>query len=77
MKSALTISEIRHKRMINSKGAHTMKVIYSDYDTIATITDHRDGTATLKIKIYTGKVVHNKVHKNHKAALAAWRRYCA
>ena len=54
-----------------------MKAVFKDYGTTATITDHRDGTATLKIKIYTGKVVHNKVHKSHKAAVVAWKRYCA
>lgn len=55
----------------------TMKTTFRDYGTTASITNHRDGTATLKIKLPTGKVVHNKVHASHKAAVAAWRRFCA
>lgn len=54
-----------------------MKTTFTDYGTVATITEHKDGTATLKIKIYTGKIVHNKVHASRNAAVAAWRRYCA
>ena len=54
-----------------------MKTTFKDYGCTATITNHRDGTATLKIKAYTGKVVHNKVHASYKAAVAAWRRFCA
>lgn len=55
-----------------------MKTFFKDLcGTTASVTDHRDGTATLRIKLPTGKLVHNNVHKNHKAALAAWRRYCA
>lgn len=51
-----------------------MAKTFSSYGCRATITKHRDGTATLKVKVYDGTVIHNKVHKNYNAALAAWRR---
>lgn len=54
-----------------------MKTFFKDYGVTASITNQQDGTATLKIKLPTGKVVHNKVHKSYKAAVAAWRRFCA
>ena len=53
-----------------------MKTTHTAYGTVATISDKRDGTARLVIKIYTGKKVHDKTHANRKAALAAWYRYC-
>lgn len=53
-----------------------MKTIHKEYGCVATITDKRDGTAQLVIKMYTGKKVHNKIHTNRKAAYAAWRRFC-
>lgn len=55
-----------------------MTTYYKDFcGATASITEHKDGTATLKIRIPSGKLVHNKVHKNQKAAYSAWRRYCA
>ena len=40
------------------------------------ITEHRDGTATLRIKDYRGVIQHNKIHNSKKAAMQAWYRYC-
>lgn len=48
---------------------------YHEYGCTATITVKRDGTARLVIRSIYGKH-HDKIHKNEKAAYAAWRRYC-
>ena len=53
-----------------------MKTYHRDYGCSASITDTRSGEAKLIIRDHRGKVVHNKVHANRKAALAAWHRYC-
>lgn len=45
------------------------------YGSSASITEHRDGTATLRIRIYSGKLVKNSTHKNFAAARAAMRRF--
>lgn len=52
------------------------KTTYTDYGCTATISDQRDGTARLVIKAHSGKKVHDKIHSSHKAAYAAWRRFC-
>ena len=53
-----------------------MKTYYKDYTGVAAvILDHRDGTATLKIR-YLGKIIKNKKYANRKSAYNAWRRYC-
>lgn len=45
---------------------------------VARVTDKRDGTALLRVVYRTsyGKVIvlHDKVHKNRKAAMSAWYR---
>lgn len=46
-----------------------------DYGFTASVRIHRDGTATLRIWSGYGQLVHNKRHKNQKAAYAAWRRW--
>lgn len=52
-----------------------MKTYHKDFCGVsATITDKRDGTARLTVSISTGQKIHDKIHKNRKAALAAWRR---
>lgn len=43
------------------------------YGVTGSITVYSDGTARLKIS-QMGKLLHNKVHKNEKAAMAAWYR---
>ena len=53
-----------------------MKTYYKEYGCTASITDKPDGTAHLIIKNQTGKKVKDSIHKNRKAALAAWRRFC-
>jgi len=53
-----------------------MKTYHKDLGSTASITDRRDGTATLVIRDPMGRKVHNKIHANRKSALAAWRRYC-
>lgn len=53
-----------------------MTTYYKDFcGATASITEHKDGTATLKV-CAGGKRKTSK-HKNKKAALAAWRRACA
>ena len=41
----------------------------------ANIVVHRDGTATLTVKV--GGKRHKSEHKNYNAARAAWYRWCA
>ena len=53
-----------------------MTTYYRDYGVTASITDHRDGTATLKIAVIGGKRT-TKKYKNRKSAYSAWRRYCS
>lgn len=53
-----------------------MKTFHKDFHATASITDHRDGTATLIIRDGNGRKCHDKKHANRKAAYSAWRRYC-
>ena len=53
-----------------------MKTYYRDYGITASITDTPDGTAKLLVKDPFGKKIHDKIHKNRKAALSAWKRLC-
>lgn len=53
-----------------------MKTYYKEYGATASITDQKDGSATLVIRDHLGRKVHNKTHASRKAAYAAWRRYC-
>lgn len=53
---------------INSK-----KTLTAWYGVSGSISVYEDGTARLKIR-QSGKLLHNKVHKNEKAAMAAWYR---
>ena len=50
-----------------------MKRITAFYGATGSVTTYADGTARLRIK-QAGKLQHNKVHKNEKAAMAAWYR---
>ena len=43
------------------------------YGVSGTLFVYEDGTARLKIR-QGGKLLHNKIHKNEKAAMAAWYR---
>lgn len=43
------------------------------YGVTGSITTYADGSARLRVK-QLGKLLHNKVHKNYKAAKAAWYR---
>lgn len=53
-----------------------MRTAYKDYyGSTASITDHRDGTATLKI-VYSGKIIRNKKYASRKSAYNAWWRFC-
>lgn len=53
-----------------------MKTYHKDfYGCTASITDKRDGTARLIIRTPGGTKVKDSVHKNRKAALAAWYRW--
>ena len=59
-----------------TKGAAAMKTFYQSYGTTASVTDLHDKTARLIIRDINGKKLHDKIHANRKAALAAWHRYC-
>lgn len=53
-----------------------MKTYYKDFcGATASITEHKDGTATLKTNC--GGIKASKKYSNKKSALAAWRRMCA
>lgn len=49
------------------------KYLSAWYGVSGSITVYEDGTARLKIR-QSGKLQHNKVHKNEKAAMSAWYR---
>lgn len=52
-----------------------MKTYHKDFTgATASITDHRDGTATLRIIIQGKRTV--KRYKNRKSAMSAWYRFC-
>ena len=52
-----------------------MITYYKDFcGATASITEHKDGTATLKTS--AGLTKTKKKYKNKKSALAAWRRMC-
>ena len=53
-----------------------MKTYYKSYGVTASITDKADGSARLIVKDPTGKKVKDSTHKNRKAAVAAWNRFC-
>lgn len=44
------------------------------YGVTGSIEDKKDGTARLIVRDGCGKKTHDKIHKNHKAAMAAWYR---
>ena len=44
------------------------------YGVTGSIEDKKDGTARLIVRNGCGKKTHDKIHKNHKAAMAAWYR---
>ena len=50
---------------------------HKEYGCIATITDKKDGSASLVVRNQIGKKVKESTHKNRLSALAAWRRFCA
>lgn len=58
-----------------------MKIYLKSYDGIATgsITEHKDGTATLSVtcKGFCSVTRHKSEHKNVKASRAAWYRWNA
>lgn len=54
-----------------------MKKYYKSYGCTASITEKKDGTAKLVVKDPSGKKVKDSVHKNFKAAEAAWKRFCS
>ncbi|MBR5094475.1 MAG: hypothetical protein IK095_05220 [Oscillospiraceae bacterium] len=47
---------------------------YRDYVVTASITTHRDGTATLRVATPTRR--YKSDHASERAAYAAWRRWC-
>lgn len=53
-----------------------MKTYHKEYGCTATITDKKDGSASLVIKNQLGKKVKESTHKSRSAAVAAWRRFC-
>lgn len=52
-----------------------MKKVYQSYGCHAVIKDRKDGTAQLTVRTPDGRKVKDSVHKNFKAAEAAWRRF--
>lgn len=52
-----------------------MTTYYKDYGVTASITEHKDGTATLKTSCGGKKTV--KKYASKKSAYSAWRRMCA
>ena len=52
-----------------------MTKYYKNYGVTASITEHKDGTATLRTSIVGGKKT-SKKYKNAKSAYNAWRRMC-
>ena len=52
------------------------KILSAWYGVSGSVTVYTDGTARLKIS-QNGKLEHNKVHKNEKAAMSAWYRFNA
>lgn len=52
-----------------------MTTYYKDYGVTASITEHKDGTATLKTSC--GGKRTSKKYANKKSAYSAWRRMCA
>ena len=52
------------------------KKYLSDWLVSGSITVYADGSARLRIR-HSGKLLHNKIHKNEKAARAAWYRWNA
>ena len=59
----------------DKRGVKDMTTYYKDYGVTASITEHRDGTATLKTSC--GGKSKTKKYKNKNSAYAAWRRMCA
>ena len=53
-----------------------MRTTHKEYGCTAVITDKKDGTAHMTIKVYNGKKVRDRDYANRNAALAAWRRFC-
>ena len=52
-----------------------MKTYHKDFCGVtASITDRRDGTARLIVRLPNGKKTRDSIHKSRPAALAAWRR---
>lgn len=49
------------------------KYLTAFYGVTGSVTTYVDGSARLRIK-QAGKLLHNKVHKNERAAMAAWYR---
>ena len=47
-----------------------------DYGTSASIAEHRNGTATLRIKLYTGQLVENKKYNSIRGAKIALGKWC-
>lgn len=52
-----------------------MKKMYTSYDCHAVIKNKKDGTAQLTVRMPDGRKVKESIHKNFKAAEAAWRRF--
>ena len=52
-----------------------MTTYYKDYGVTASITEHRDGTATLKTSCGSKKT--SKKYASKKSAYAAWKRMCS
>lgn len=52
-----------------------MKKMYTSYGCHAVIKDKKDGTAQLTVRTPDGRKVKDSLHKNFKAAEAAWRRF--
>lgn len=53
-----------------------MTTYYKDYGARASITEHKDGTATLRVSV-NGKRVRCKEYASKKSAYSAWRRMVA
>lgn len=45
-----------------------------DYGVTGSITAHRNGTATLRVRLWNGKLVRNSTHASPTAAKSAWYR---
>jgi hypothetical protein len=57
-------------------GGKILKTYHVSYGTRASVADMKDGRARLIVRDQLNRKVKDSIHKNRKAALAAWYRFC-